>query len=299
MVNCNRIENNSKSASIKRFITSYLRARFDSMARYIHKYYLPLEMKQRILLADIQALKEAFDIGDVWIGNLSNPTPGCIVYYDDLCLEKAIPAHDVALVLQAIAAYSDDYRSDLTDDENRAAINFNTWLRDWEKNLLAECVRNSEEMNQRVRSGDPWLTEYEIELKVVFYVRDDDPFFDDNNTDDNNHDIDKDASLLCSTGLLMDGRTFVKEVENPDYWGIGDGKNHNDLHGLGLWRKSSIYEVEHCSTLHELYSLLKIPMKHMGRIGLIWTDINIYHQNFADVPKIKMKAFQQVTEATT
>jgi hypothetical protein len=28
-----------------------------------------------------------------------------------------------------------------------------------------------------------------------------------------------------------------------------------------------------------------IPVKHMGRIGRICTDITIFRQNFADVPK--------------
>lgn len=262
----------------KRFVTSYSRARYDSTARYIHKYYLPLEVRQRIFLADIRALKRACVVEEAWRGNPSDPPLCCVVYYDDLCLEKAIPAHDVALVLQAITAYSDDCHSKLTDDENRAAMNLNTWLRDWEKNLLAECVRIIEEMEQRVRSGDSWLTDYEIDVEVAFYIRDDDPFSEENNSDADNHDVDNDASLLCSTELLV-GPIFGKAAESPDFWGIADGKDHNYEHGSGLRCKSSIYEAEHCSTFHELYSQLHIPMKHMGRIGYVATDIKVCHQN--------------------
>lgn len=99
------------------------------------------------------------------------------------------------------------------------------------------------------------------------------------NPDADNHDVDNDASLLCSTKILfMIGPIFAKEVENPDYSGIGDGKDHNDQHGPGLRRKSSIYEVEYCSTFHELYSQLHVPMKHMGRIGYFATDIKVFHQ---------------------
>lgn len=264
----------------KRFVTSYSRGKYDTTARYIHKYYLPLEVKQRIFLADIRALKRARVIEDAWRGNPSDPPPCCVVYYDDLCLEKAIPAHDVALVLQAITAYYDDCRCKLTDDENRAAMNLNTWLRDWEKTFLAECVRISEEMEQRVRSGDSWLTDYEIDLEVEFYIRDDDPFSEENNPDAYNHDVDEDASLLCSMKFsFMVGPIFAKEVESPDYWGIGDGKDHNYEHGPGLRRKSLIYEVEQCCIFHELYSDIDIPMKHMGRIGYVATEIKVRHQN--------------------
>jgi hypothetical protein len=76
----------------------------------------------------------------------------------------------------AYAAYRDDRRVALTPEETHAAINLNTWLIDWEKALLARCIRLSESMERQVRSGDDWLTDYEILVTAWFYVRHDDPF---------------------------------------------------------------------------------------------------------------------------
>lgn len=209
--------------------------------------------------------------------------PCCAIHYSDLCTDKTIPDHEVRLILQAIADYLADHNSKLTEDENRAAINLNTWLTEWEIKLLSECIRISEEMERRVKSNDPWLTDYEIDLEVTFFARDDDPFSERNNPEGYENDIDSEAQLLCSTGLLLNGLIFSKDVNSPDYCGIGDGRDHKEssLH------ENSIFQAQHCSTFHDLYSNLGVPMKHMGRISKVNSDIKVYCQNCVEIDKEK------------
>jgi hypothetical protein len=264
-----------------KFLTaSYHRARHRPQARYIHKYYLSQELKQRIFLADIGALMHNLDDWDVWRGKFPDIIPCCVVRYNDLLLEKTIPGHDVEVVLQAITTYFADTHSVLTKDENQAAINLNTWLMGWEKKLLAEGIRQRKEMEQQISSGNGGLTDHDIDLEVEvsFYVSDDDPFSEDKNPEASEHDVDKEASLLCSVLLPND---FSEDATSLDYWGIGDARDYNDGHSSGL--EDSIYEARHCITFHELHSHQCIPMKHMGRIGVVISDIKILHQNHQEI----------------
>lgn len=266
----------SLSPTTKSLTTSYSRARYKHVARYIHKYYLSRALQPRIFLADIIAIMHELDDWNVFKNELPERAPCCVVHYEDLLTEKVIPSREVELVLHAIASYYDDWQCELTEDEKRAAVNLNTWLTEWEKRLLSECVRRTEEMELRVKSIDPWLTDYEIDIEVQFYIRDDDPYSEDNNPDVNEYDVDSDAALLCSTVLLMDsGQIFAKESTSPDYWGIGDGQDHKE----SCSRNGAIFQDKYCSTFHDLYSRLGVPMKHMGRIGRVYADIKVFYQN--------------------
>ena len=296
----------------KCFRASYRRAKYDSRARYIHKYYLPQEVRQRIFLADIYAIMRENDDWDVWDENMPESPPCCVVHYEDLCLEKRIAGHDVGLVLQAIAAYLHDRNGDLSDDESRAARTLNTWLIDWEKNLLVECVRTTEGMEQRLRGGDPFLMDYEIDLSLRFFLRDDDPLINDPLRDAKLdrilahhratfHELDDSLPFYESCDHLIidnaDGCIFglsgkdqgknksllcvveelgnitANEASDPDYSGLGD--NSDDSEHM---RNTELSRGHHCGLFHELYDHRHIPLKHLGRIGRVEVDFAVWHQ---------------------
>ena len=249
-------------------------------ARYIHKYYLPQELRVRILPADIDGISLCFASDDecnVWEGLIPDKVSDCVILYKDLGLEKRIDGETVHRVLIAIAAYHADGRAELTPEEDQAAMNLNTWFMEWEKDLLARCIKLRTEMERQVRSGDSWLTDYEIDVEVAIGVRDDDSYSADNMPDGWRDDIDADPALLCTMKLLVIPKT---DPGDDKYWGIGDNQDHNDCRGN---RDEGIYNMRHCTTFHELFSHSQIPIKHAGRIGRVFTDIIVRHQNGINV----------------
>lgn len=253
----------------------FAKVRFDlsadaHQARYIHKYYLPQNFRTGILPVDIDGIFGCFsedcDSG-IYDGIIAAFVPDCVIQYMDLGLEKYIEGTTARQILLAIAAFHADGRAELTPEENQAAINLNVWLIDWEKDLLSRCVQVSAKMEQQVRAGDSWLTDYEIDVEVEFYMRDDDPYSEDNMPDSTDDD------LLCKIKLLVDKLDF--SCGSKLHRGIGDDQNNNDCHT----RKEEIYNVRHCATFHELFSHMHMPLKHAGRIGRVCTDIIMRHQN--------------------
>jgi hypothetical protein len=268
--------------AMKRYIEATVR--FEKLynnhdARYIHKYYLPQELKARIFPVDINGIGRCLSNDDwhgVWEGRAPEYVPNCLILYKDIGLEKRIDAETARRVLLAAAAYHADCSAELTAEEEQAAMKLNAWFIEWEKDLLDRCYKLGTEMERQVRSGDSWLTDYEIEVEVDFYVREDDPFHLNNMPDAQNEDIDKDTSLLCTMKDSLCMRNVMRK--NEDYWGIGDNQDHSELSGLAS-EGDGFNHVRECLTYHELFSQYQFPRKHAGRIGYVSTDIVVRHQN--------------------
>lgn len=254
----------------------YIYCKYD-YASYVHKYYLPFEIKNQIRPSDIRALvfhdfkDEEFDI---WNGVIPDQMSDCTIYYKDIRLKKIVSGEIVRQALQSYWHYVQDCRAELTPEEVRAALTLNEYLMSWEKEVQNECIRLTEEMELRLRRNDPFLTDYEIELEIDFYLREDDPFLI-NDPNFSEHDQDSDVTLIC---VLKDikGRINAEEAADPEYTGIGGNWDHNE--GINK-SDSELFTVRHCASFHELYSHLGIPFKHMERIGRIYTDIKVIHQN--------------------
>ena len=250
--------------------------------RYVHKYYLPLDLKREIRPADIKAvinLVSQSDLVDPWSGIIPETMPEITIYYDDIKMEKIVRGQTVRQVLLAYWNYKKDCRTELSPEEERAALKLNAYLISWEKPVQQECIRLTEEMDQRHHNNDAFLSDYEIELKIQFYLRDDDAFSMKNNPETSNDDLDMDAGLICETTML-DGKITRQQASDPNYRGIGDNQDHNDLRHLG---DCELFSVRHCESFHELYDHLHLPMSHLGRIGRIWADILVCHQNVVDI----------------
>ena len=267
-----------KQSTVRFAEVFYKRSDCEYRSRYIHKYYLPQELRISIFPVDIDAIFGCFyeecdfDLGH---GGIPEYVPDCVIRYRDLEIEKHIDCETVRRVLLAIAEYHVDDKAVLTPEENQAAMNLNDWFIKWEKDLLDRCRIVSIDMEQQVRSGDTWLSDYEIDVKTHFYVHDDDPFSSDNMTDACHDDIDSDTGYLCAMKLLVQGPIF--HYRGKQHWGIDDGQDHNDR-PRGR-RSEEIYNVRHCATFHELFSHMHMPLKHAGRIGFVFTDIIVRHQN--------------------
>jgi hypothetical protein len=200
-----------------------------------------------------------------------------IIEFKDLKLEKQVSGGLVRRGLLAISSYRRDCRAELTMEEVRAALNLNEWLRSYEKTLLAKQLDIEQPLIDGLRGADPFLTDYEVELQMNFYVRSDDPFY--MNEEASRHDWDIDTSLMCTIKDISVLR--VTEVANdPDYWGLGDDQDHNDMREI---IDTPVYQAKHCTLFHELISHHGVPIKHLIRIGRIWADFEVRHQNAVDI----------------
>lgn len=250
----------------------------DFRSRYIQKYYLPQEIRDRIYPADIEGISSCFDDEcELWEGCIPEKLPDCVITYKDIGMDKRIDGETARQVMLAYMAYHDEWMAELTPEEEQAAINLNHWLIEWEKQLLARLIQISEAMERQVRSGDSWLTDYEIEVTVLFYAREDDPFSYDNTEDFWKGEIECDSQLICEMDLWPCRLPVsAADTAKENYCGIGDRQDHNDLsHYYDEHEKPE----RHCYTFHELYDHKHFRRKHMKRIGFVSTDIVVRHQN--------------------
>lgn len=247
---------------------------FYAMMRYIHNHYLHRELRPQISPADIERISAVDEDCNVWEGIIPETLSERVIHDTEAGIEKIINGDIVRKVMVACIAYLQDCGAKLTDDETRTAINLNAWLIVWEKQQLARCIRLRKEIERQICSGDSWLTDYEINMRVKFYARGDDPFSYENMPDSWNG-MDGASLFLCQMEMLCTPPILAEEAIMDNYFGIGDSQDHNTRRNFS---DEPVNQVRHCHTFHELYDHLCIPMKHMGRIGYISTDIFIHRQ---------------------
>lgn len=255
---------------------------YSQEAEYIHKYYLPREFRGGISRQDVEASYvyvplswgEEDPSGQVK-SMLSN---GVILFYKDIGCEKFLAGGQVQLVFDATAAWTADGRAKLTDEEVTAAIALNTRLTRLEDDILAECMRLDNEMQARLHRGDGFASDYEILVDVEFYM-------DDTHSEYYEDDVYLDTEMMARlewTLACMPGKGVAGKVQSGDYWGVGDGKDHNHIMSR-LHAGHPLWGIPHCRLFHELEDHSPMPMKHVGHISQIWTEIKVWHQKVIDL----------------
>lgn len=255
---------------------------FDS-SHFIHKYYLSNDDKRRLFPVDINALETMACLDDeisenFWNGVIPEDLPECTIVYDDIGLEKHVDCRQVRRGLLAVSSYRKDQRAELATEEVRAALNLNEWLREFEKILLAKQLSIEKEIKNGLRGSDTFLVDFETELTLDFYVREDDPCYKNNDAD--KHDWDRHSALMCRIKYLA-ASTLSDAINNPGYRELGDCQDHNDISGRG--HNNPVYRARHCSLFHELTEHYGVPFKHLIRIGSIWANIEVNYQNAFDI----------------
>jgi hypothetical protein len=134
--------------------------------------------------------------------------------------------------------------------------------------IEADVVAEAKAINARLRSrlADPhdWLSDYELELHVSCWLREDDPLF--------KEDYDN-VLAMHSTSLKFDEadprrmqRVWYDNGENYN------GCQHVDGHPLS--------HQHHCRLLYEISN--QLGWEDLARVGTIWVDLQIYHQHRYD-----------------
>lgn len=273
------IEDHGKNRITVRYSQS---DKFDS-SHFIHKYYLSNEDKRRLFPVDINALETMACLDDeisveFLNGVIPEDFPECTIVYDDIGLEKFVDCGLVRRGLLAVSVYRKDQRAELATEEVRAALSLNEWLREYEKILLAKQLSIEREIKDGLRGSDTFLVDFETELTLDFYVREDDPSYENNDAD--KYDWDRHSALMCRIKHLA-ASTSTDEINNSGYRGLGDCQDHNDISGRG--HNNPVCRARHCLLFHELTEHCGVPFKHLIRIGTIWANIEVNHQNAFDI----------------
>ena len=129
-----------------------------------------------------------------------------------------------------------------------------------EEKLYKEMSRQFETVQKRVEDKNDWLTDFELEVEISFWLGEDDPAYEE--------DDDNDIITLKDSFMLHD-------YENPKGWLLNDGFNHSEF---PYWKEHPLSEQHHCWTLHSLYAHTDLCWSEVLRIKDIWIDIELISQ---------------------
>jgi len=119
-------------------------------------------------------------------------------------------------------------------------------------------------LEARVFNPDDWLSDYELELEVTFWLREDDPAF--------KEEVDNILATLHES---------LKRLRHPeDHWGLDDGVNYNIAHAID---GHPMQDELHCWLYHYLYDHTPLTPEGLLRIGHIWVNLSVIYQHTAVV----------------
>ena len=129
-----------------------------------------------------------------------------------------------------------------------------------EQQVKREALDLIAQLDARVHHPDDWLADYELELEVSFWLREDDPAYQE---DDDN--------------ILVTLKEYLTLLRVPDYdCGLDDGINHNAFQQ----RDGHPMQGEcHCWVYHRLYDHTDLWFDDMLRIGHIWVNMPVIYQH--------------------
>ena len=236
-------------------------------AEYIHRYYLPLNVRKKLQPQDIKAIHGEM-LGRYEHSETLRELEGSSIQikWKEEGLLKTINPRLVKIAVNACSSYRQDIRSkSFTTDEISALLKLNETLAQLEKDIRRKLVELKNLFNKDRAKSAIFTTDCEIESVTEFYLKEYDPLFEDD--DDNiiytikEHPVFRDNTdeiALCSTFLA-------------------DGMDHN------CWREYNddnlVLSAPCCWFFHDIVEHSHVPLKHFARVGMIWTDIICRHQD--------------------
>jgi hypothetical protein len=148
----------------------------------------------------------------------------------------------------------------------QAASELNERLRQIERGLVREARIIGEALSSRVLDNQDWLSDYEVELRIEYYLRESDPAY---REDDDN--------------ILATYRDSLKFPRRENYRPLADGRDWNEFQDWSRARHS-FWHQHHCWLFHCLYDHELLSWEDIARIGIIWTDLKVIMQHAYEHP---------------
>lgn len=148
---------------------------------------------------------------------------------------------------------------DLTKQMLEDLKKINTRLKDTQDTLLSEAIKLDQVLKLRVADDNDILDDYEIELQIDFYLKEDDESY-----------IEDEDNIVSSVHESL--KNISIDIENNEWRWCA---NHNEDRGRP---EHPMHQEHHCWWFHSLHSHNHIEYKDMLRIGVIWSDIHVYYK---------------------
>ena len=152
----------------------------------------------------------------------------------------------------------------LSSDQRQYLQQLNARCMTIERQVTQEALALFAQLDARVQDPQDWLSDYEIELEVRFWLREDDPAY--------QEDYDN---------ILATRREDLKLQRHlPEPLGIDDGINHNVFQGMDGHPMQGEF---HCWLYHCLYDHTDLWFNDMLSIGHIWVELQVLYQHRCEV----------------
>jgi len=153
------------------------------------------------------------------------------------------------------------YGLNLSEQNLQKLQEFNKRVHTTQEKILNEAIKLDDELIKRVEDADDLLDDYEIELEIAFYLKEDDPSYEE---DEDN--------ILETLNEYLKGISQI-DIKTDHRW----SSNHNEfLHQTNHPMKDQF----HCWLYHCLYDHTHLNWEDILRIGTIWIDIKVDYQYF-------------------
>ena len=190
------------------------------------------------------------------------------IHYIKEGLTKILPLDAVEVGNNACLAYWRDYEDwNLNDAENQFLLDFNERLRSFESELRKELDIWRKKLENKKKE---WVVVHDFMIGIVltYSLDQNDPWYKKNSN-----------NILFQYNPIIDFNEFTP--------GGFDWNDMNRYVGPSL----PIRHVPHCRLFHDLESLSPLPLKHICRIGQIWTDLKIEQKNFSMVDRVSAEIY--------
>jgi len=144
----------------------------------------------------------------------------------------------------------------------RAALGrLNAYLAELENIIVKEAIVADRALQTRKHDPADPMNDYELEAVITYHLRQDDPGY----REDDDNILAEQTEYLTGVSLDAGGRNRTL---------LADGRNHND-------HPEPEGEI-HCWLYHDLYDHRNLDWADMLRIGLVWLDIKVVQQYYAE-----------------
>ena len=138
-------------------------------------------------------------------------------------------------------------------------LKLNNRLHLFQNKIIKEAKKLDSELIKRVEDENDELEDYEIDLELSLYLKEDDKEY---KEDDDN--------------IIMTLNDYVKGISDKECDYPWDDTNHNEFHIRN--NPHNMKDEHHCWFYHCLYDHTELTWDDMLRIGSFWMDIHVHYQ---------------------